>query len=108
MAVAMLLSLAGEGIVLVEVHYGAGRHLGDISTENFVAGMHMNVISQVIYVVAVATVKLSVGASLLRLAGHTAWRYLIVAVMIIMGLWALSSVFVSFFLLFVEETTEPR
>lgn len=57
-------------------------------------GMEMNVISGPIYVVAVATVKVSVGLAL-RIEGHTAYRYLVMTVMIIMGSWAFLIIFVS-------------
>lgn len=95
MCLAMLLSLAGEGIIIAEDRYGAGRHVGDIPPAMYSEGMKMNVISGPIYVVAVATVKVSVGLALLRIAGHTAYRYLIMTVMIIMGSWAFLSIFVS-------------
>lgn len=95
MCLAMLLSLAGEGIIIAEAHYGAGRHVGDIPPAMYSEGMKMNVISGPIYVVAVATVKVSVGLALLRIAGHTAYRYIVMTVMVIMGSWAFLSIFVS-------------
>ncbi|KAG6359417.1 hypothetical protein INS49_012938 [Diaporthe citri] len=89
----MLLSLAGEGIIIAEAHYGARRHFGDIPPAMYSEGMKMNVISGPIYVVAVATVKVSVGLALLRIAGHTAYPYLVMTVMAIMGSWAFLSNF---------------
>lgn len=58
---AMLLSLAVEGIIIAEAHYGAGRHVGDIPRPMYLEGMEMNVISGPIYVVAVATVRCPLG-----------------------------------------------
>lgn len=92
----MLVSRAGEGRIVAEAHYGAGRHVDDIPPAVYSEGMKMNVISG-IYVMAVATVKVSVGLALLRISGHTAYRYLVMTVtgMVIMGSWAFLSIFVS-------------
>lgn len=85
MCVALLLSLAGEGITIAKAHYGAGRHVGDVSPAMYSQGKKMNVISGPIYIVAVVTERVSVGLELLRIAGHTANRYLVVTVMVIMA-----------------------
>lgn len=96
MCAALVMSLAGEGLVIAEVHYGGGRHVGDVLPDDYQKGMKINVLSEPVYVVAIATVKLSVGSMLLRIAGHTSYRYLIITVMAIMGTWAISSVFVCY------------
>lgn len=57
MCLALLLSLAGECIMIARAHYGAGRHVGDFSPAIYSQGMKMNVMSGPIYVDAVATVK---------------------------------------------------
>lgn len=95
MCLSMLLSLAGEGRIVAEAHYGAGRYVDDIPLAVYSEGMKKNVISGPMYVMAVATGKVSVGLALLRIAGHTAYRYLVMTVMVIMGSWAFLSIFVS-------------
>lgn len=95
MCCAMLLSLVGAGLILAEVYYGGGRHLSDLTPAVYTMGLKMNTFSMPVYTVAIATVKVSVGCALMRIAGHTRWRYLIMTIMIIMGSWALSTIFVS-------------
>lgn len=93
----MLLSLVGEGLVIAEVHYGGGRHVEDIAPNIYTTGLKMNFLGEPVFAVAIAMVKISVGYALLRIAGHTKWRYLIITIMIVMGSWAMSSIFVSAF-----------
>lgn len=95
MCFAMLLSLTGEGFVIAEICYGGGRHVEELGPEVYTAGLKMNTLSTPMYVVAISVVKISVGCTLMRLAGHTRWRYLIMPIMITMWLWAFSSIFVS-------------
>lgn len=95
MCLAMLLSVTVSTMVVIEACNGGGRHIGDVPSEIYMVGMKMNVIAQPICVFAVAIVKLSIGMALLRIAGHTSWRYLIITIMTIMGSWAFSSIFVS-------------
>lgn len=94
MCVTLLLSLTSECIIIAEAHYGVGANVGDIPPAMYSQSMKMNVVSGPIYVVAVATVEVSVGLELLRIAGHTAYRYLVVTVMVIMASWAFLSNFV--------------
>lgn len=95
MCLALLLSLTSECIIIAEAHYVVGANVGDIPPAMYSQGMKMNVISGPIYVVAVATVKVSVGLALLRITGHTAYIYLVVTVMVFMASSAFLSIFVS-------------
>lgn len=95
MCFAMLLSVIGEGLVIAETHHGGGRHVQDVPADVYTEGLKINTLSMPVYAVAIATVKISVGYALMRIAGHTSWRYLIMTIMLIMGSWAFSSIFVS-------------
>lgn len=93
---AMLLSISIAILIILEAYNGGGRHVGDVSTEVYEMGMKINIITEPICVIAVTAVKLLIGMALLRIAGHTAWKYLIGTIMTVMGCWGFSSVFVSF------------
>lgn len=95
MCFSMIMSLAAAGTVIAEVHYGGGRHIGDIPPSAYILGMEMNVLSGLFYVIGLAAVKVSVGFSLLRIAGHTRWKYLVIVIVTTISCWAFSSVFVS-------------
>lgn len=97
MCFAMLLSVIGQGLVIAQTRYGGGRHVQDVPADVYTEGLKINTFSMPIYAVAIATVKISVGFTLMRIAGHTSWRYLIMTIMLVMGSWALSSIFVSAF-----------
>lgn len=95
MCLAMLLSATETSLIVAEMHYGGGRHVGDIPPDIYAKGMEMNVISEPIVAVGIAVVKISVGLALLRIVGHTTLRYIIIPIMAFMGAWAFSSIFVS-------------
>lgn len=77
----MALALAGAGVGLASCSYGAGKHLGDIPADERMMGLKLNFVSQPIYMIAICTVKLSVGASLLRIASTKFYRVLILSIM---------------------------
>lgn len=45
MCLAMLLSATETSLIVAEMHYGGGRHVGDIPPDIYAKGMEMNVIS---------------------------------------------------------------
>ncbi|KAI0880506.1 uncharacterized protein GGS22DRAFT_193276 [Annulohypoxylon maeteangense] len=63
---AMLLSLAGMGIVIAEVQHGVGRHAIYLNPEITRMGLKLNFISQPIYQWAIPIAKVSIGLSLIR------------------------------------------
>lgn len=74
-------SIVGQGIVVPEVHYGAGRHLGHVPDEDYQYGLKLNFISQPIYLWAPYFIKMSVGLFLLRIAATRGFRRIIVFIM---------------------------
>ncbi|KAH6638847.1 hypothetical protein C7974DRAFT_304331 [Boeremia exigua] len=87
MIAAMALCVAGQVIIVPEVYYGAGRHVGDIDPEDFAIGYKLNFITQPIYLFAICLVKISVGFFLLRIAVHTFYRRIIIGIMVFMGFY---------------------
>jgi hypothetical protein len=77
----MALSAAGWGVILASCASGAGKHLGDLTPEQRIKGLKLNFMSQPIYMICICTTKLSVGASLLRIATTRFWRTTIIATM---------------------------
>lgn len=73
--------IAGQCIVIPQVHYGAGKHIEHIQAEDFRQGMKLNFISQPLYLVAICFVKFSVGFFLLRIAVRPFFRRLIIGIM---------------------------
>ena len=73
--------IAGQGLVIPEVRYGAGRHIEYIDPVHFGLGMKLNFITQPLYLFAICFVKLSVGFFLLRIAVEKFYRRLIITVM---------------------------
>lgn len=94
MAAAMALAWAGQGIIISEVKYGAGRHRGDIDDETFKIGMKLNFVTQPIFLIAICVVKLSVGSSLLRIASIKFYKYLILSIMGFMAFYTIGCFFV--------------
>lgn len=73
--------IAGQCIVIPQVHYGAGKHFEHIQPEDFKQGMKLNFISQPMYLVAICLVKISVGFFLLRIAVRSFFRRLTIGIM---------------------------
>ena len=73
--------VAGQAVIIPEVHYGAGKHINYIPPANFAKGLKYNFITQPIYVCAISIVKISVGFFLLRVAATPLFRRAIKSVM---------------------------
>lgn len=102
MTFAIALSVSGQGVVWGSVAHGAGKHLGDIPLDQLGMGLKLNYVSQVIYLIAICTVKLSVGAMLLRIASKAIYRRLIIGLMTFMAVWTTICFFVSTSLFFLS------
>ncbi|KAI8960345.1 hypothetical protein F5Y11DRAFT_330303 [Daldinia sp. FL1419] len=81
MIVGMLLSLVGMGIVIAQVHYGAGRHAAYLDPEVNRLGLKLNFISQPIYLWAIPIVKVSVGFFLIRISPSVYYKRILQGVM---------------------------
>lgn len=73
--------IAGQCVIIPQVHYGAGRHIEYIDPKDFSQAMKLNFISQPIYLFAICFVKISVGFFLLRIAVRPFFRRLITGIM---------------------------
>jgi hypothetical protein len=71
----------GQGIIIPEVHFGAGRHKPFIDEADFANGFKLNFISQPFYLFAICLVKISVGFFLLRVAVRKLYRQIIIGIM---------------------------
>ncbi|KAK7908971.1 hypothetical protein PG985_014849 [Apiospora marii] len=76
------LSLAGLGVVIPQVVYGAGRHIAYVPPAAATVGLQINFVGQVIYLWAIPAVKMSIGLFLLRIAPNKVYRRLLQAVMV--------------------------
>ncbi|KAF2440767.1 hypothetical protein P171DRAFT_325708, partial [Karstenula rhodostoma CBS 690.94] len=97
MACATILCIVGAGIVIPEVHYGAGRHIDQISPEDFKLGFKLNFITQPIYLIAICVVKMSVGFFLLRIAIIPFYRHTIQGIMGFMAFYTTGCFFTIMF-----------
>ncbi|KAI0165292.1 hypothetical protein GGR52DRAFT_585325 [Hypoxylon sp. FL1284] len=68
MIAAMGLSLAGLGVIVTSVEYGAGRHAAYLDTDMNRLGLFFNFVSQPLYLWAIPMVKMSAGLFLLRIS----------------------------------------
>lgn len=73
--------IAGQCLIIPEVHYGAGRHIDQILPKDFQESFKLNFITQPIYLVAIVLVKESIGCFLLRIAIIPAYRRSIIGIM---------------------------
>ncbi|KAF2192261.1 hypothetical protein K469DRAFT_553143 [Zopfia rhizophila CBS 207.26] len=87
MMAAMCLCVAGQAIIIPQVHFGAGRHINHIPPKDFQTAFKLNFISQPIYLIAISFVKLSIGFFLLRVAVTPFYRRTIISVMVFMALY---------------------
>jgi hypothetical protein len=71
---AMALSTAGLCLIIPEVYCGAGRRRADIPVERAVMGLKINFATQPIYVIAIASIKISLALFLLRIAPSKFYR----------------------------------
>lgn len=74
MAGTTFVSIVGMAVVIAEVRYGAGRHIGDISPDTAEKGLLLNLITQLIYLWGICFAKMSIGTSLLRIASTKFWK----------------------------------
>lgn len=74
MTATTVVSLAGMSMVLAEVRYGAGRHIGDIPPESLKKGLQLNLFSQLVFLWGICFAKMSIGTSLLRIASTRFWK----------------------------------
>jgi hypothetical protein len=81
MSLAMLVTVVGQAIIIPEVHYGAGKHIGDLDPKVAMMGEKLNFVSQPFYFWGNCFVKLSVGFALLRIANTKPWRWSIISTM---------------------------
>ncbi|KAI1654375.1 hypothetical protein F4813DRAFT_371585 [Daldinia decipiens] len=81
MLVAMLISLVGMGIIIAEVHYGAGRHAAYLDPKVNRFGLKLNFATQPIYLWAISTVKVSVGFFLFRISPNVYYKRILQGVM---------------------------
>lgn len=95
MTLAMALAWAGQGVIIVQVAHGAGRHIGDVDPDVYMVGMMVNFISQPIFLFAICVVKLAVGSSLLRIASTKMYRVIILSIMGFMVFYTVGCFFVS-------------
>lgn len=77
MSATTFISIAGMAVVIAEVQYGVGRHLGDIDLDLVETGFLLNLVTQLIYLWGICLAKLSVGTSLLRIASTKFWKHTI-------------------------------
>jgi hypothetical protein len=73
--------VAGQVVIIPEVHYGAGKHINYIPPASLAKGVMYNFITQPIYVCAISIVKISIGFFLLRVAATPFFRRAILSVM---------------------------
>lgn len=82
-------------IIIPEVHYGAGRHIHDVSPKEFKTAFKLNFATQSIFLIEICVIKLSVGFFLLRIAIITFYRRITIAVMCFMGFYTVGCFLVS-------------
>lgn len=87
--------VAGQGVIIPQVHYGAGRHIDHIAPADFSKANKLNFITQPMYLWGICLAKESIGFFLLRIASTTFYRRLIMGIMIFMGFYTLGCFFVS-------------
>jgi len=87
-------SIAGFAVTIIQCKYGAGRHRGDVSPEDYEYGMLVNFVNQPVYLFAICFVKLAVGAALMRIATKKLYKRLILGVMGFMLIYTVVCFFV--------------
>lgn len=80
----MLICIVGQGLIIPEVRYGAGRHLNHIDPTHIPLGLKYNFITQPLYLWGICLVKISIGFFLLRIASTKFYTRLISGIMIFM------------------------
>lgn len=93
MCIAAILSIAGMIIVILQVEYGGGRHRQYIEPNTFSEGLYLNFLTQPIYLFIAMFVKESVGFFLLRITGRGKYRFLIIAIMVLLAVYTVACFF---------------
>ncbi|PYI12263.1 hypothetical protein BO78DRAFT_402210 [Aspergillus sclerotiicarbonarius CBS 121057] len=96
MVLTMALSLSGWAVVIPEVKYGAGRHTVYVENTASIA-MHLNFVTQAIFMWAIGLVKVSIGLFLLRFAPRRSYKIFIWVVMVVMALYTIICFFTLMF-----------
>ncbi|KAL7269264.1 hypothetical protein RUND412_008082 [Rhizina undulata] len=87
---ATCISIAMSAVSIVEVQYGAGRHMLAIPPPDFTYGMMLNFITQVLALSAAALVKMSICLFLLRLAIEPLYRRICYGILIFTGAYTIA------------------
>ena len=88
-------SFAGWIVVIFEVKAGAGRHFASIGNMDQIHyALHLNFVTQVIYLWAIGVVKVSIGLFLTRFAMKKGYKIFIWTVIIVMALYTTICFFV--------------
>lgn len=93
MTFTMAVCVAGQGVIIPEVHYGAGRHIDHIPPADFSKANKLNFITQPMYLWGICLAKVSIGFFLLRIATTPFFRRLIIGIMLFMGFYTLGCFF---------------
>lgn len=99
MMFAMLLAVAGELVIIVDLHHGAGQHRAWLDPNEFYYGIKLNFVTQPLFLWAICFVKVSVGLFLLRIASTPRYRKVIAGITIFMLVYTLICFFVRTLLL---------
>ncbi|KAI1371303.1 hypothetical protein F4677DRAFT_464403 [Hypoxylon crocopeplum] len=90
MLAAMIISLSGMGVIIVEVHYGAGRHVAYLDPEVNKFGLKLNFISQPLYLVSISMVKMSIGLFLIRINSSIYYKRIVLGVILFLIAYTLA------------------
>lgn len=93
MTFTMALCLAGQGVIIPQVRYGAGKHINHIPMADFQIAMKLNFITQPMYLWGICLAKEAIGFFLLRIASTPFYRRLIIGIMLFMGFYTLGCFF---------------
>ncbi|CAH0002448.1 unnamed protein product [Clonostachys byssicola] len=97
-AAAQILYICFSVFEILGVHYGTGRHIGDIPVEDISKAMQMWWTCEPLYVLTNMCIKASIALFLLRICVHRAH---VITIWIVMGITQVYSLF--FFLLFILQ-----
>lgn len=96
MTCAISLAIGHAGIVIAQVRFGMGRHLGDVNPKSFTEAMKFFFVGLILYMWTMCTIKASVGFSLLRIATERVYRWIIIGTLCFMIGYTSASFVVSF------------
>ncbi|KAA8911652.1 hypothetical protein FN846DRAFT_935154 [Sphaerosporella brunnea] len=96
-AVATVMSIAMNILVMMSTRYGSGHHIWDIPPADFVMALKYNFFTQVITVPCLAIVKDSIALLLLRLAATEFYRRVCIIFITVLSTYSLASTFTVIF-----------